>query len=63
MDSNTSSTLHEVTVLIVILLYIYTNEVKTNILLSNNNNKCVIIIQKITVNIYIEFGVTIMIIH
>ena len=63
MDSNTNSTLHEVTVLIVILLYIYTNEVKTNILLSNNNNKCVIIIQKITVNIYIEFGVTIMIIH
>ena len=37
MDSNTNSTLHEVTVLIVILLYIYTSEVKTNIVLSNNN--------------------------
>ena len=36
MDSNTNSTLHEVRVLIV--LYIYTNEVQTNIVLSNNNN-------------------------
>ena len=39
MDSNTNSTLHEVRVLIlVIVLYIYTNEVQTNIVLSNNNN-------------------------